>query len=95
MLLSICNFLQPGQFAAGTPSFALSGFYSWTYGPGIANSWRTDTDVGFPHHVAFSSVLRNIDADAAHPQAAGPGHWNDPDYLGPDQGLSATPIGPS
>jgi len=90
MLLSICNFLQPGQFAAGTPSFALSGFNSWTYGPAVANSWRTDTDVGFPHRVAFSSVLRNIDADAAHPQAAGPGHWNDPDYLAPDQGLSAT-----
>ena len=23
------------------------------------------------------------------PEAAGPGHWNDPDYLGPDQGMSA------
>ena len=90
MLLSICNFLQPGQFASGTPSFAASGFTTWTYGPAIANSWRTDTDVGSPHHVTFPSVLRNLDADAAHPQAAGPGHWNDPDYLGPDQGLSAT-----
>ena len=38
----------------------------------------------------FTSVLRNLDADAAEPQAAGPGHWNDPDYLGPDQGMSAT-----
>ncbi len=88
MLLSICNFLQPGQYATGTPSFDGSGFDSWTYGPAIANSWRTDTDVGSPHHVVFANVLRNIDADAAHPQAAGPGHWNDPDYLGPDQGLS-------
>ncbi len=88
MLLSICNFLQPGQFASGTPSFAASGFESWTFGPSIANSWRTDTDIGSPHHVTFPSVLRNLDADAAHPQAAGPGHWNDPDYLGPDQGLS-------
>jgi alpha-galactosidase len=34
-------------------------------------------------------VLRNVDADAAAPQAAGPGHWNDPDYLAPDQGMSA------
>jgi alpha-galactosidase len=39
--------------------------------------------------VEFSSVLRNLDADAAAPEAAGPGHWNDPDYLGPDQGMSA------
>jgi alpha-galactosidase len=29
-----------------------------------------------------------MDADAASPQAAGPGHWNDPDYLGAGQGLS-------
>ena len=34
-------------------------------------------------------MLRNLDADAANPEAAGPGHWNDPDYLGPDQGMSA------
>ena len=34
-------------------------------------------------------MLRNIDADAAAPQAAGPGHWNDPDYLAPGQGMSA------
>ena len=38
----------------------------------------------------FADVLRNIDADAAAPQAAGPGHWNDPDYLAPGQGMSAT-----
>ncbi|HLW94970.1 MAG TPA: hypothetical protein VKS25_06315, partial [Solirubrobacteraceae bacterium] len=31
----------------------------------------------------------NLDADATEPQAAGPGHWNDPDYLGPDQGMNA------
>jgi alpha-galactosidase len=56
----------------------------------VGNSWRTDTDVGFPGDVPFVDVLRNIDADAASPQAAGPGHWNDPDYLAPDQGMSAT-----
>ena len=31
-----------------------------------------------------------MDADATQPAAAGPGHWNDPDYLAPDQGMSAT-----
>ena len=42
-------------------------------------------------HPGMSSsptVLRNLDADATHPEAAGPGHWNDPDYLGPDQGMT-------
>jgi alpha-galactosidase len=89
LLLSICDYLQPGQFASETPSLANSAFNSYTFGPSSGNSWRTDTDVGVPGDVEFSSVLRNLDADAADPQAAGPGHWNDPDYLGPDQGLTA------
>jgi alpha-galactosidase len=88
MLLSICNFLQPGQFAEGQPTLEESAFGSYAFGPSVGSSWRTDTDVGAPHHVSFADVLRNMDADAAQPQAAGPGHWNDPDYLGPDQGLS-------
>jgi len=97
MLLSICNFLQPEQYAegappnsAGTPTLGESVFASYTFGPTVGNSWRTDTDVGLPHNVPFTDVLRNMDADAAAPQAAGPGHWNDPDYLAPDQGMSAT-----
>jgi alpha-galactosidase len=89
MLLSICNFLQPGQYAEGRPGLGDSAFSSYTFGPSVGNSWRTDTDVGFPGRVSFTDVLRNMDADAAAPQAAGPGHWNDPDYLAPDQGMSA------
>ena len=87
MLLSICDFLEPGQFQ-GEPAFGGSAFSSYTFGPSVGNSWRTDTDVGSPGYVPFASVLRNIDADATHPEAAGPGHWNDPDYLGPGQGMS-------
>ena len=88
MLLSICNYLQPGQYASEDPSLEDSAFNSYTFGPSSGNSWRTDTDVGVPGDVEFGSVLRNMDADAAAPEAAGPGHWNDPDYLGPDQGMS-------
>jgi hypothetical protein len=90
MLLSICNFLEPEQYGEGRPSPQESVFASYAFGPGVGNSWRTDTDVGTPGHVSFAQVLRNMDADAAAPQAAGPGHWNDPDYLGPDQGMNAT-----
>jgi len=89
MLLSICDFLQPGQYAPEDPAIENSAFASYTFGPSSGNSWRTDTDVGVPGEVPFASVLRNLDADAAAPQAAGPGHWNDPDYLGPDQGMTA------
>jgi hypothetical protein len=87
MLLSVCDFLQPGEHADGTPSMAQSVFASYAYGPQVGASWRTDGDVGVPGRVPFGNVLRNLDADAAHPQAASPGHWNDPDYLGPDQGM--------
>jgi len=90
MLLSICNFLQPEQYGEGRPLLDESAFSSFAFGPSVGNSWRTDTDVGLPGNVPFSDVLRNMDADAAAPQAAGPGHWNDPDYLAPDQGMSAT-----
>jgi alpha-galactosidase len=89
MLLSICDFLQPGQFSSEVPALENSAFTSYTFGPNIGNSWRTDTDIGVPGSVQFGSVLRNLDADAAQPQVAAPGHWNDPDYLGPDQGMSA------
>jgi alpha-galactosidase len=90
MLLSICDFLQPEQYGEERPPLNESAFSSYTFGPSVGNSWRTDTDVGLPGNVSFASVLRNMDADAAAPQAAGPGHWNDPDYLAPDQGMSAT-----
>ncbi len=89
MLLSICNFQQPEQYGEGAPPLVESAFSSYTFGPTVGNSWRTDTDVGYPGNVPFTDVLRNIDADAAAPQAAGPGHWNDPDYLAPDQGMTA------
>jgi alpha-galactosidase len=89
MLLSVCNYLQPGQYENEVPTLEGSAFDSYTFGPSVGNSWRTDTDVGVPGDVEFVSVLRNLDADAAEPQAAGPGHWNDPDYLGPDQGMTA------
>ncbi len=88
MLLSICDFLEPAQYK-GKPAFGGSAFASFEFGPGVGNSWRTDTDVGSPGYVPFSTVLRNMDADATRPEAAGPGHWNDPDYLGPDQGMTA------
>ncbi|MBA3807012.1 MAG: glycoside hydrolase family 27 protein [Solirubrobacterales bacterium] len=88
MLLSVCNFQQPEQYGPERPPLSESAFASYSFAPPIANSWRTDIDVGRPGSVSFANVLRNMDADAAAPQAAGPGHWNDPDYLAPGQGMS-------
>jgi alpha-galactosidase len=66
---------------------------SWLYAPSIAQGWRTGDDISSVSSNAvwsgsisstlgtYGSVLANLDADAAHPSVAGPGHWNDPDYL--------------
>jgi hypothetical protein len=92
MIFNVDNFWQPGQVDGTHPPLANSAWANYQWSPPIAQSWRTDTDVGFGHGggIFFSDVLRNLDADAAHPEAAGPGHWNDPDYLGPELGMTST-----
>lgn len=84
MLFNICNPFIPETGAAP----GRSAYDSYKFGPSTGNSWRTDTDIGFPNDVRYSDMLRNLDADAAHPEAAGPGHWNDPDYLAPGLGMT-------
>jgi alpha-galactosidase len=90
MLLNVCNFWVPGQINGTRPTFANSAYASYRWAPQIAQSWRTDTDIGFTRNIQFTNVLRNLDHDAAHPDAAGPGHWNDPDYLGPELGMTSS-----
>jgi alpha-galactosidase len=89
LLLNVCNFWAPGQIDGTLPSFADSSYANYQWAPAIAQSWRTDTDIGSTGHIKFVNVLRNLDADAAHPRAAGHGRWNDPDYLGPELGMTA------
>src|SRR5947209_4163277 len=88
MLFAVCNPFTPDRFGPGNPSYSRSALASWSFGPVTANSWRTGPDVGFPHRVHFVDVLRNLDLDSARPYAAGPGHWNDPDFLAPQLGMS-------
>ncbi len=90
MILNVCNFWVPGQINGTLPTLANSAYASYRWAPRIAQSWRTDTDIGFTRDVQFKNVLRNLDHDAAHPTAAGPGHWNDPDYLGPELGMTSS-----
>jgi alpha-galactosidase len=90
MLLNVCNFWVPGQIDGHRPSLADSAYANALWAPKIAESWRTDTDIGFTRDVVFKNVLRNLDHDAAHPEAARPGHWNDPDYLAPQLGMTKT-----
>jgi alpha-galactosidase len=89
MILNVCNFWTPGQINGKDPTKANSSYENALWAPGIAQSWRTDTDIGGTGKILFKNVLRNLDADATHPKAAAPGHWNDPDYLGPQLGMTA------
>jgi len=90
MILNVCNFWVPGQVNGTLPTLANSAYANYRWAPRLAQSWRTDTDIGFTRDVQFVNVLRNLDHDAAHPTAAGPGHWNDPDYLGPELGMTSS-----
>jgi alpha-galactosidase len=88
MLLNLCN---PLTSAWGEPNpSTYDAWYNYTFGPTIADSWRTDTDIayGTPTVGEFAYVLRNINDNEAHPEAQGPGHYNDPDYLIPMRRLS-------
>lgn len=91
MVLNICNPFPPGTspWTPNYPPYDRSVYNSYSFGPSTGNSWRTDGDIGFVHSIQFKDVLRNLDHDAAHPEAAGPGHWNDPDYLGPELGMTS------
>jgi alpha-galactosidase len=89
MILNVCNFWTPGQINGKDPTKANSSYENALWAAEIAQSWRTDTDIGGTGKILFKNVLRNLDADATHPTAAGPGHWNDPDYLGPQLGMTA------
>ena len=80
MIFNLCNPVTSPDW--GNYPEEQQSTYSWTYAPAIAQSWRTYTDVGFVGDIKFKDVLRNYDANARHPEAAGPGHFNDPDYLG-------------
>jgi len=89
MILNVCNFWTPGQINGKEPTKANSSYENALWAPGLAQSWRTDTDIGGTGKILFKNVVRNLDADATNPKAAGPGHWNDPDYLGPQLGMTA------
>lgn len=86
MILNICNPVTSPDW--GDYPESQQSTNTWSYAPAIAQSWRTYTDVGFQGSIKFSDVLRNFDANAAHPESAGPGHFSDPDYLGPQLGMT-------
>ncbi|HEX3782829.1 MAG TPA: hypothetical protein VHX38_24455 [Pseudonocardiaceae bacterium] len=87
MILNLCDPVT-SDWGNYPPTEEAGDAYSW--GPTIADSWRTDTDIAFGSPTAgeWADVLRNLDDNEAHPEANGPGHYNDPDYLIPMRQLA-------
>ena len=83
MVLNLCDPVTAAWGVSSTPQQQAG--YTYSYAPTIADSWRTDTDVagGTPASGEWADVLRNADDNEAHPEANGPGHFNDPDNLIP------------
>lgn len=88
MLLNLCNPLTQEWGVAHDPEQDATRNYVW--GPTTGDSWRTYTDIAFgePGPGAWQNVLRAVDANGAHPEAQGVGHYNDPDYLIPMRKMS-------
>ncbi len=76
LLLLIVNFCF--RFAGRPIIFNLCGWNPWyaPVGASLANSWRTSGD-----DVSWDGVMRNIDDAVPLWTYAGPGGFNDPDYL--------------
>ncbi len=87
LLFNVCDGYIPDHFGSGNPSFGESAWGAYAFDP-AASSWRTNSDIGAPGYVDFTGVLANLDWDSMHPFAAGPGHWNDPDYIVPQEGMT-------
>ncbi|WP_329459737.1 glycoside hydrolase family 27 protein [Streptomyces sp. NBC_01497] len=88
ILLNLCNPLTDDWGVPHTP--AEDAHNSYAYGPSIATSWRTGTDIawGTPTAGEWPNILRSMDANAQHPEAQSPGHYSDPDYLIPMRKLA-------
>ncbi|MBV8992694.1 MAG: glycoside hydrolase family 27 protein, partial [Pseudonocardiales bacterium] len=92
MLFNVCNFWNPGQIDGARPTAESSSYCNYQWAPKIAESWRTDTDIGLDGKTAWQWIMRNFDHNCAHPEVAGPGHWNDPDYIVPSSNLGYSQI---
>ncbi len=59
----------------------------WNWAPSVGNLWRTTGDIS----ANWASMISKAHSNQTHANAAGPGHWNDPDMLEAGNGsLTAT-----
>jgi alpha-galactosidase len=60
--------------------YGMGDVWSWAADAG-GHSWRTTDDLGIAKGSRLPGFYSIALANAAHASYAGPGHWNDPDYI--------------
>ena len=65
---------------------SLGGWLPWC--AELSNMWRSSRDIS----AKWSSIMHNLDSLKGRGKVAGPGHWNDPDFLEVGvEGMALTP----
>ena len=77
--------LGDAQLAAGRPIvFSLCSWGNgepWKWAASVGHLWRTTGDICAPGKANWDTAMKNTAANEKLYEAAGPGHWNDPDML--------------
>jgi alpha-galactosidase len=77
--------LRDAQLAAGRPIvFSLCSWgvgEPWKWAASVGHLWRTTGDICSPGKASWSAAMKNTAANEKLYEAAGPGHWNDPDMI--------------
>jgi len=77
--------LRDALYAAGRPIvFSLCSWGEgepWKWGASVGNLWRTTGDICSPGKADWGNAMKIVAANEKLYQAAGPGHWNDPDMM--------------
>ena len=77
--------LRDAQLAAGRPIvFSLCSWgvgEPWKWAASVGHLWRTTGDICSPGKANWSTAMKNTAENEKLYQAAGPGHWNDPDMI--------------
>ncbi len=71
---------QPRDVVLNMCQYGMGDVWNWGREVG-GNSWRTTGDLGLQAGSALPGFYKIGFANAAHSQDAGPGGWNDPDYI--------------
>jgi alpha-galactosidase len=77
--------LRDGLHAAGRPIvYSLCSWgegQPWKWAASVGNLWRTTGDICEPGKADWDDAMKVVAANEKLYEAAGPGHWNDPDMM--------------